>query len=519
VGLPASQGGLVVALVAAAASGPFNQGIYNGVIRSGPGIATALPFLPQKDFNRFLRATAEPAGPDTTVYPLIQFAALPTAGSGPSFALPLDGSSGTIDGAVVYSQAAVGVDLREDQGPLDMRSSAADLVFATRGSARRRRLRVLPVDRLGNPADPPAGLAVTVRVTPPLQIAQPGPVSAEKGLSLLTAKGRRVTLKASAASASGATGVVTAERDGVVVAAQSYRIDTRSNRPQPDVVVPGGNVPTIQAAIEGASDDNGDGLIVIAVSPGIFRENLIIDRSVVLQGAGADRTILQGDGTRAVVSVVAPNVTIRGITAVGGTSGFALQGASTALAECRAWHNDGAGVTVTGPSAGLWRNGLIDNTGDGLVVQNANDLVCVGNTAVLNGGAGVRIVGGSGSQIEGSSIMSNTGSGVIVLGADLATAHRNRSILNLGSGIETSSSSRTQILANLSATNDGDGLHMNGPNGDSVWDNVLENNGQYGLWLGGSMNADFSAAPGTQPPIGSNAMVANQEGNVSLPGD
>ena len=74
-------------------------------------------------------------------------------------------------------------------------------------------------------------------------------------------------------------------------------------------------------------------------------------------------------------------------------------------------------------------------------------------------------------------------------------------------------------MANLSATNDGDGLHMDSPNGDLVWGNVLVNNGQYGVWLGGSMNADFSPNPGQQRPIGNNKTAANGEGSVSLPGD
>jgi hypothetical protein len=104
-----------------------------------------------------------------------------------------------------------------------------------------------------------------------------------------------------------------------------------------------------------------------------------------------------------------------------------------------------------------------------------------------------------------------------VTGADFS-ASGNWSIVNLGSGLETSSSNGAQLMSNLSASNDGDGLHMDAPNGDLVWGNVLDNNGQYGLWLGGSLNADFSPDPGQQPPIGNNTTVANQAGSVSLPG-
>ena len=518
VGLPASQGGLRIALVAAASSGPFNQGKYNGVIGSGSGIATALPFLPQKDFTRFLRATAEPAGPDTTIYPLIQFAAIPALDGWSSYALPLDGSSPTIDAAVVNSQPAVRVAFREDPGTPKERSAAGDLILGTSGSARRRRLRLVPVDRLDNPADPAAGLAVTVRAGSPLRIVHPGKGSTEQALSLPTADGRRVVLQVPPGSADGTTGLVTVEQDGIVVAAHPYRIDPRVNRLKADVVAPSATLPTIQSALEAATDRNGDGLVVVSVRPGVFYERLVIDHPLVLQGAGAERTIVRGDGTGPVVSVVAPNVEIRRITAVGGTTGFALAGPSAALVEARAWHNDGAGVTVSGASASLWRSGMIDNSGDGLLAQDADQLACEESTAFLNGGAGLRIIGGAGGRIEASSIASNSGSGVVVMGTDLQV-NGNRSIVNLGSGMETSSSSGAQVMANLSATNDGDGLHMDSPNGDLVWGNVLVNNGQYGVWLGGSMNADFSPNPGQQRPIGNNKTAANGEGSVSLPGD
>ncbi len=74
-GLPASQGGLPVALVAMALTGPFDPGFFDGAIPSGPAIATALPFLPQRDLSRLIRDRAVPAGPDTTLQDLVQFSA------------------------------------------------------------------------------------------------------------------------------------------------------------------------------------------------------------------------------------------------------------------------------------------------------------------------------------------------------------------------------------------------------------------------------------------------------------
>jgi len=512
-GLPASDGGLTIALTAAAPTGAFVPGTYGGAIADGPVVTTALPFIPQKDFSRFLRESAGPAGPSTTLYAIVQFAALPTPGVGPSFALALDGSSPTVDAAVVYSQPAVRAAFRDATGPLTFWATVDDLVLGTAASERRRRLQVVPVDRWDNPADPPPGMVVTVHGVRPRR-SQPD--RSRRKLLLRDAKGRRVTLSVPARMLDGTTGVVTAERDGLVVATLRYRTDRRASRPKPDVVVPSNSVPTIQEAIDGTLDRDGDGLVVVEVGPGLYPENLVIDRPVVLQGAGADRTIVRGDGWSSVIRVDAPNVTIRGMTAVGGTTGFALGAASTTLAESRAWNNVGAGISVTGGSVALWRSRSVDNRGDGVSVQGASNIECRESALISNGGAGVRIAGGAGSRIEDSSMASNTGSGVLTLGTALAVARGNRSTVNLQSGIEASNSTGSEIIANLSAGNDADGLHMHEATGDLVSGNWLANNGQYGLSLYGTIDADFSGAPGLQLPIGDNAAVANRQGDVHV---
>jgi len=511
--LPASEGGLTIALTAAAPTGGLVPGTYDGVIADGPVVTTALPFVPQKDFSRFLRESAEPAAPNTTLYAIVQFAALPTPELGPALALALDGSSPTVDAAVVYSQPAVRAAFREAMGPLASWAAVDEVVLGTRASERRRRVQVVPVDRWNNPADPSPGMVVTVHGARP-RPSQPG--GSQRRLVLKRTKGRKVKLSVPAGTVDGTTGLVTAERDGLVVATLRYRVDSRASRPKPDVAVPSNSVPTIQEAIDGTPDRNGDGLVVVDVGPGLYRENLVIGRPVVLQGAGADRTIVRGDGWSSVIRVDAPNVTIRGMTAVGGMTGFDLRAASTTLAESRAWNNVGAGVSVTGDSVTLWRTRSVDNRGDGLLVEGASNLECRESALISNGGAGVKIAGGASSGIEDSSMAGNTGSGVLALGTALAVARGNRSIVNLRSGIEASNSSGSQFMANLSAGNDADGLHMHEATGDLVSGNWLANNRRYGLSLYGTIDADFSAAPGMQLPIGDNGAVANRQGDVHV---
>ena len=71
---------------------------------------------------------------------------------------------------------------------------------------------------------------------------------------------------------------------------------------------------TITDAITNASTINGD---TIAVAAGTYNENITINKSLVLQGAGAASTTISGatttTGTNAtIVTITAPNVTVTG---------------------------------------------------------------------------------------------------------------------------------------------------------------------------------------------------------------
>jgi hypothetical protein len=111
-GLPASRGGLTVALVAMALTGPLDPNFFDGAIPSGPAIATALPFLPQRDLSRLIRDRAVPAGPPRRCR---RSCSSPRRRRPTSAAA--DGSEASIDGAIVRSQPAVTVALRDGAAP------------------------------------------------------------------------------------------------------------------------------------------------------------------------------------------------------------------------------------------------------------------------------------------------------------------------------------------------------------------------------------------------------------------
>src|SRR5262249_11051041 len=175
----------------------------------------------------------------------------------------------------------------------------------------------------------------------------------------------------------GSSGALRVERDGVALAALAYTIDARSNTHRPDAVVPDRRLPTIQAAIDAATDRNHDGVIVVGVRAGLYREHLAITRALELVGRGADLTLIAGDSTAAVVTAAAPGVLVNGIGAIGGSAGFNLSGSAARLHASSAWHNFGAGVIVSGANVQLWDSAALENGADGVQIGGGAAL-CAG---------------------------------------------------------------------------------------------------------------------------------------------
>ncbi len=513
-GLPASQGGLAVALTGLALTGPFNPSFFGGNIPSGPGISTAQPFLLQRDLTKLIRDRAAAVGPTTTLQQVLQFAALPSPSDATAFALPLDGSVPTIDVALVNSQAPASAAFREDLPQSAARQTITDVELGTRSPGSGRRLRLMPVDRWGNPADPDSDFSVTLQVTGPLRIVRPSAARGGRAVSLRSAEGVRVTVKVPPGTASGTHGTLTAERNGGVVAALSYRTDSQADRPRADISVPSARAPSIQAAIDNVVDRNNDGVLVIDISRGLYRENLSVHRSVVVRGDLEGSTLVQGDGSASVLAVTAPNATIRGLTAVGGTQGFALSGANALLADSAAWRNLGAGVSVSGTGVQVSGGTAVDNGGDGLLITGASSASCSGTTLTDNRGAGANLSGAQNAQLENNLIADNAGAGVSLVSVDASTVTDNQIANNLGSGIELFSSQDNQIAGNLSALSDEDGLHIDSTSSNLISDNVFDTNHGYGMYVRRSSSDDFAAATGVQAPPGDNSSTNSRKGDV-----
>lgn len=193
-GAPASAGGLRVVLCALTYVGPFSPGFFAGNLPDGPGLATLLPFFPRLDPDRVLDGDGAggPATPTGRLGIELEDEFDPPVDDdelGTPFALPTDGSSGTIDRAIVQSGplsrfrfveplGAVGEDT---DAPLPIARGAggtlwqplASIDLGDDGPGGGRTVRLVPADVVDGITDPPAGTSVVLVAGPRLAITAP----------------------------------------------------------------------------------------------------------------------------------------------------------------------------------------------------------------------------------------------------------------------------------------------------------------------------------------------------------
>lgn len=217
IGAPASLGGLRVGLVAGMYTGDDPGRLWS----NGTPIFTNWPFFPPLDPMTVVWLDEpnppDPNGPNILFYQPSEFL-LPepdTADLTEKFAIPVDGSNATIDQFVSISGPAVGARLFREVSPANFVASSRMVVRpapATTGSSRRLVtpageialrtgrnviLRLMPVDALGNIADPdPSGVPARLTAEGGLRILQPDEDDNpfEETVNVMTARGISVKI-------------------------------------------------------------------------------------------------------------------------------------------------------------------------------------------------------------------------------------------------------------------------------------------------------------------------------------
>lgn len=146
-----------------------------------------------------------------------------------------------------------------------------------------------------------------------------------------------------------------------------------------------GNFTKIQDAVNAA--DSGD---IIYVYNGTYHENVVVNKSVSIVGKDRDRTIIDGSGSKSVVTVTANNVTIQN---------FTIMNSGTAQYD--------SGVFITNSIGSIITQNNITKSNDGIRLNYSSNNLISDNTMFLNYYGGIFLHSSDDNLISNNKIYSN----------------------------------------------------------------------------------------------------------------
>lgn len=156
---------------------------------------------------------------------------------------------------------------------------------------------------------------------------------------------------------------------------------------------------TIQEAVNAAS--TGDSVYVYA---GIYRENVIINKTVTLNGQDRNTTIIDGGGGYAAVQVDADYVDVSFFTIRNGSLGIVIESGSENTIRSNILTACAYGVEAITSGNIISGNVILNNTAYGIYVSGSNNNVVANNLVIGNGLYGVFITESSGNVLRNNSM-------------------------------------------------------------------------------------------------------------------
>ena len=269
--------------------------------------------------------------------------------------------------------------------------------------------------------------------------------------------------------------------------------------------------PTIQNAIDFAYPRG----YIISVAPGIYYENIVLNKSITLTGADMDTTIIDGNLTGNVMNITASNVNVSGFTVRRSsntwplTNGIYVNSGSTGnnVSGNIIMDNDW-GICIDSANNSISGNN-ISNNGIGVFLNSHNNKIS-GNTITANNNAGIRMEiecysnlilqnnitdnayfgiddpdnrmrGGPFNNVTANLFMGNGQCAIRLTGDENSISH-NYIVQNSGNGIEignsvTAGGDSANVFKNHIENNGGNGIYVCASSDASVTGNEVVNNG------------------------------------------
>ncbi len=227
------------------------------------------------------------------------------------------------------------------------------------------------------------------------------------------------------------------------------------------------NYTSIQNAIEANETLDGH---TVKVDSGVYPENLVVDKSIVLIGEDRETTTVDGSNVGNVVNVIVSNVTITGFTISHSgsfqNSGIFLSNVSNCNVSGNNIRDNSSGVLILESSGDtVSQNHIANNTVDGISLQSSSTCTLSDND-VLNHTNGIYLKDSSNNSICRNDLEGNT------FGIHL-----------------TYSSNNNLISGNNMTRNSYDGLRLaGGPSYNTIIGNNVTTNQRFGIWLRFSSN-------------------------------
>jgi parallel beta-helix repeat protein len=222
-----------------------------------------------------------------------------------------------------------------------------------------------------------------------------------------------------------------------------------------------GNQTTIQGAISAAGFDD-----TIYVYGGIYRENLMVGKSLHLIGENSATTIIDGRNTQDAIRITSDSVEVTGFTIT----------------------NGGTGIEIISYDNCIISANVITNGGTGIYLSDTVGTVVKDNEISSNSVDGISISTSGSAFIENNSVSSNIVDGIYLTSSVGNTIKDNFASSN-ERGIYLRSSSNNEIIGNTAWSNDdgyypyGAGILLVSSSGNRIEDNNASSNYRYGIRL------------------------------------